>query len=596
MKDVYGIINEIKADIEKSISVNNIVGLAISLVDESEFLWLEGFGFRDLVYKTKVEPDTIFSIQSIGKVFTAVALMRGITKGIISLDDKLIDYYPDFSINSKYGKPQIEKITMRHLLAHYAGFTHRSKVGGEYDLSEPTFEEYIKSIPDTWLRYPIGERFQYSNLGLSLASYCLEKASGINFPEFIQQEICTPLGITTLVYGKKSSEKNPNRAIGYHFGHEAKYSNMIFYGAGGQFASVKDMSRFVQFLLNEGKIKSESYIRKDLLDEMAKKQFDTTDTKKYYGLGLYIDKETIEGLEMRYHFGGGCGYNTYMIWNVEYKVGVIILTNTDPLQDLRRIGNKAMTSLLKYKGVKINTPGIITPASFITKPRISINVNLLKKLEGFYAFPMGNFEFKIKNDMSFITYLGNPIPLYTHSETEFTADIPIGIRFLLDDQNKPFAADVLLEGVIHRLLYQKPKVKEIFGANKKNWKDFEGLYSTTYLGDPVYFAVKVDNGHLKIFIENKGEKLAEYKNNIFFTNDNRAVIFHDKFLYYDNIKMIHLDNPVKPIKELLVSEPKHPFLSKRKLKELYLNLEYLGNKEQQNEIKDILSHIYPEEK
>ena len=171
MTELKGIINELRAEIQKTISENNIVGLAISLVDEKEILWLDCFGYSNLETKKEVNPDTIFSIQSIGKVFTAVGVMRAIDKGLISLDDKLIDYYPDFSINSKYGKPQLEKITIRHLLAHYAGFTHRTKVGSEHDLTEPTFEEHVKSIPDTWLRYPIGDRFLYSNLGMSLAAY-----------------------------------------------------------------------------------------------------------------------------------------------------------------------------------------------------------------------------------------------------------------------------------------------------------------------------------------------------------------------------------------------------------------------------------------
>ncbi len=555
------------------------------------------FWICDQEAKKKINSETIFSIQSIGKVFTTLGIMRAVTKGLISLDDKLIDYYPDFTINSKYGNPEIEKITFRHLLAHYAGFTHRSKVGGEYDLSEPTWEDYIKSISDTWLRYPVGDRFLYSNLGMNLAAYGLEIVSGKKFIDYIRHEICEPLGITSLVYGKKESEKNPNRAIGYHFGRLAEYSNMIFYGAGGQFLSIKDMSRLVQFLLNEGVINGKMLIRKDLLDEMTKIQFNTLESKKYYGLGLFIDKETIDGLEIRYHGGGGYGYNAYIGWNVENKVGVIILTNSYPSHNALMIGNKALSALLKFKNVKIEAPKTITLESFIPKPRISIDIDLVRKLEGLYTISGGKFIFKIIDGKPTASYQGRILTLYPHSETEFSADIPVGLRFLLDEQNNPKAADALLpEGVVFRFLYQGPIVEEILGENKESWKQFEGLYYALYLGDPIYFAIKIDNGHLKIFIENKGEILTEFKDNLFFTNEERVVIFQNDFLYYDNIKMERLDDPLTPLSNLLIKDPNHRFLSKMKLKELYFNLEYLGREKEAEKTSEMLFQLYPEEK
>ncbi len=597
MTEIRDFIGELRNDIEKTINENKIPGLAISLVDERDILWLECFGFTDLETKNKINPNTIFSIQSIGKVFTTVGFMRAVTKGLISLDDKLLDYYPEFTVNSRYGDPQVEKITFRHLLAHYAGFTHRSKVGGEYDQTEPTWIEYIRSISDTWLRYPVGDRFLYSNLGMSLAAYGLEKVSGLNFPEYINQEICKPLEITSLVYGKKASLKNKNRAIGYNSGRIAEYSNMIFYGAGGQFISIKDMSRFVQFLLNEGTIDGEVLIKKDLLDEMAKMQFDTREAKKYYGLGLYVDKEIIDGLEIRCHEGGGYGFNAYIAWNMVYKIGVIILTNSYPSQIALKIGSSALHSLLKYKGAEIPAPQILTLESFIPKPKITVDSNVLRKLEGLYSITGGSFVFKITDNKPIVIFQGKEIPLYSHSETEFSTDISIGIKFLLDDQNKPFAADVLLpEGVVRRLDYQKPIVEEVFGENKSSWEKFVGLYSGTYLGDPLYFAVNIDNGHLKILLNNKGEILTEYNNNIFFANDERAVIFYDKYFYYDNIKMNRLDNPVPPLITLAQKDPKHRFLSKMKIKELYFNLKFLKREKEADGTAELLFSLYPEEK
>ena len=79
---------ELRKEIEKILINDNIPGLAISIVDNKEILWLECFGYCDIEAKAKVNPDTIFSIQSIGKTFTAIGFMRAVTKGLISLDDK----------------------------------------------------------------------------------------------------------------------------------------------------------------------------------------------------------------------------------------------------------------------------------------------------------------------------------------------------------------------------------------------------------------------------------------------------------------------------------------------------------------------------
>jgi len=112
----------------------------------------------------------------------------------------------------------------------------------------------------------------------------------------------------------------------------------------------------------------------------------------------------------------------------------------------------------------------------------------------------------------------------------------------------------------------------------------------------LYLAVKLENGHLKLFMNNKGEILKEYKENIFFTNDERAVIFQDGLFYYDNIKLNLLDQPIKMINEIYQKNSTHRFLSVAKLKEIYFNLKYLGRNKEMERIEEIFGSLYPNEK
>ena len=69
------------------------------------------------------------------------------------------------------------------LLSHTAGFTHEAPVGNSNELDPGTFDEHVRSISDTWLRFPVGSGFAYSNLGIDLAGYILERVEGRPFAE-----------------------------------------------------------------------------------------------------------------------------------------------------------------------------------------------------------------------------------------------------------------------------------------------------------------------------------------------------------------------------------------------------------------------------
>ena len=152
----------------------NIPGLAVAVVDgkRDRVIWQQGFGVTD-ERGTPVTVDTIFSVQSMSKVFTATAAMQAVQAGLVDLDEPITTYLPGFTVHSAFEPHPEKRITLRMLLSHTAGFTHEAPLGNNYEPDPGDFDAHVRNISDTWLRFPVGTGYAYSNLGIDLAGYLL---------------------------------------------------------------------------------------------------------------------------------------------------------------------------------------------------------------------------------------------------------------------------------------------------------------------------------------------------------------------------------------------------------------------------------------
>ena len=121
----------------------DIPGLAVAVVDDTGMLWAEGFGFTDNDHKIHITPDTIFSVQSISKNFTAAAILLAVQDGLLDLDVPVTTYLPDFTVHSIFEEHPERKITLRMLLSHTAGFTHEAPIGNNFDLGPVSFQDFL---------------------------------------------------------------------------------------------------------------------------------------------------------------------------------------------------------------------------------------------------------------------------------------------------------------------------------------------------------------------------------------------------------------------------------------------------------------------
>jgi CubicO group peptidase (beta-lactamase class C family) len=427
-------INELEASIPELMEKNRIPGLSIALIDGESLVWAKGFGYTDLSKRHKVTADTLFSLQSISKTYTATGFLIAASKGLVKLDDPLKKYYPEFRVNSRFGEKEANKITFRHLLSHRSGLTHEAPVGQNYSRRECTFEEHIESISETWLKFPVGEHYSYSNLGMDLVGYALQRISGKPFTEYMKEELLEPLGMTNSTYDQRYVRENLVFARGHRGDDEVPPDLIPMIPAGSFFSTARDMAKFVSFHLSGGIVHGRRLINKDLLWEMYQQQFPVKNQICGYGLGV----ETIWQFNTVFlrHSGGGYGYLTLQGWSPKYKVGAVVLTNQAYHSNVHfLIANDALGMVLK---VKFGSVPEQRPLKFAIPSVVSVETGKLHCLEGDYRVGNGLMMVRVKDGELYRTLPnGETGKLSPHSETEFTNPKGEPFLFQLDERGLP---------------------------------------------------------------------------------------------------------------------------------------------------------------
>jgi CubicO group peptidase (beta-lactamase class C family) len=519
--------------IPQMMAQKNVPGLAVALIDGEKLVWAEGFGFTDKSKTARVTEDTLFSLQSVSKTFTATGFLIAATKGWLKLDDPLKKYMPAFTVKSRFGADEVNKITFRHLLSHRAGLTHEARVGNvSYDYA-CTFEEHIKSVSDTWLVAPVGELWRYSNLGIDLAGYALGVRSRKSFEQFMKDELFTPLGMTSSTFDQKEALQNPSFARGHVAGRELPNSFIPMIPAGGMYSNVKDMARFVSFHLAGGKVKGKRLIAENFLKEMYTPQFAAT-KNEIYGYGLGIGASAWKGATMLNHGGGGYGYNISLAWLPEYQIGVVVLANAIRLADSLpwEISYVALAMMAQAKYGSALTDKPLAPSG---GPIVSLHAEQLRRLEGTYSLRAGSVEtFKVEEGALFYIRGGSKSKLNAHSETKFTSNIHT-FNFHLDRAGK--VTGVLIQGWrnvgVFALMNDHPDDPP--GPNRLEWQSYVGEYTGKLFGTsfPDRATVSIKNGYL--YVKRDGWlKLTEYEPGHFFSSDGESVLFQGDRMSYAN--------------------------------------------------------------
>lgn len=308
----------------------HVPGATLAVVKDGHLLLAKGFGLSNLqTHAPVVAERTLFSVQSITKLFTVTAVMQAVERGLVGLDDDVNEHLKAFQVPHTFPEP----ILMRHLLTHTSGLEDKGigiAARREADwLPLGTF--LARSLPPRVT--PPGQVMLYSDCGICLAGYAIESASGVALADFMERNILEPLGMARSRFLKLPPELAHDRAMGYSYERGAyvalplDFSNI--WPASSMMTTATDMARFMIMHLQDGRLGDVRILDENLARDMHRRHF--SHHPRLAGVCYDFFEHFDNGRRAIGHTGAGNGFTSELLLFPDHKAGYFLATNAaDP--------------------------------------------------------------------------------------------------------------------------------------------------------------------------------------------------------------------------------------------------------------------------
>ena len=314
-------LNRIDTFVRAEMARQKVPGVAIAVVKKGTVLAAKGYGLANVEHQVPVGPETIFQSGSLGKQFTAAAVMLLVEQRKIGLDDSLMKFFPD-------APAPWRGITVRHLLTHTSGIPDYESVESgpaSVDLRRDYSEEELTRFAfKLTLEFPPGSRWNYSNTGYVLLGVIIHKASGQFYGDLLRERVFAPLGMTT---ARVISEADivPHRAAGYRL-HDGDLKNQHWVSPtfnttadGALYLSMHDLIAWDTGLRSGALLGSKSWAQ--VYDPVTLNSGNTYP----YGFGWFVD--TVNGNRLLHHGGAWQGFKSQISRYLGEDLTIIVLAN-----------------------------------------------------------------------------------------------------------------------------------------------------------------------------------------------------------------------------------------------------------------------------
>jgi len=325
--------------VDYQLGADRVPGASLAVVHDQEMIVARGLGLANPRTGRAADADTLYSICSISKLFTAVSVLRLRDAGAVALDEPIASYLDWYDLEDAH--PGDEAITLRRILTHSSGLPRESDhpywSAPDYDF--PTHEEIAERLAGQRTLYPSGRYFQYSNLGITLAGEVVGAVSGKPWGDYVRDEVLTPLGMEDTYTEIPEQHRGARFALGHSaIGHDGQRREMPFFQAqgiapaAGMASTARDLARFAawQFRLigaedGAGEGEDAEVLRPATLREMQRVHWVDPDWETTWGLGFAVFRS---GDHSRVSHSGACpGYYSRFLLDPKEKLAVVVLAN-----------------------------------------------------------------------------------------------------------------------------------------------------------------------------------------------------------------------------------------------------------------------------
>ncbi len=361
--------------------------VSVAFVADGKVVWAEGFGYADRATSTRPNAVSMYNIGSTGKMISTTAVMMLVDQELVNLERPVIDYLPDFSMLS----PEYAQVTVHMLLNHSSGFP-----GSDYrnTFTSGVYEDYhaqvLASLSEEHLKAPPGYMNVSCNDGFSLIESLVPVVTGRNYPEFIQEEILSPLGMDhsrlppevvapgTSAYSYTGDDQDPQAFINA-------------YAAGGLYSTPTDMATWILMILGDGKLGNTRILSEEAIEAMSVDQTVGTfnpvkSDNNRFGIGWdTITDPAFQAVDVEAWAKGGDvqTYGTYMIVLPQQGMGVVVTGASQfTSSNARVIAERILLRALVEKGAISSMP---EPLPALPRPVEEPTDEKLSTMSGYFA-------------------------------------------------------------------------------------------------------------------------------------------------------------------------------------------------------------------
>jgi len=312
-----------------------VPGVGVAVVQNGKIILAKGYGFRDAEKRLPITTKTLFPIASITKSFTVTTLGMLVDEGKLDWDTPVRNYLPGFRM---YDPVATDQLTPRDLVTHRSGLPRHDLIWYSSNFSRKELVEKLRYLEPN---KPLRQTFQYNNLMFMTAGYLSGEIDHSTWEDAVRKHVLVPLGMASTVFNSADARKSPDFSQPYRMNYKTEDVKRIDFAdwgdvgpAGAINSNIDDLSRYLLFHLNRGKLEDKQLLSANNAAQMQTPQMVIQGTPQFkelgenaYGMGFFIS--SYRGHKVVEHGGNLDGFALELSFLPNDGVGVVVLTNLD---------------------------------------------------------------------------------------------------------------------------------------------------------------------------------------------------------------------------------------------------------------------------